>query len=57
MVKQEAIDCINSLPDTVEWNDILYSLYVIQKIQKGRQEAADGNGVPIEKARESFGIL
>ena len=28
------------LPDSADWNDIFYSLYVIQKIEKGRQEAA-----------------
>ena len=56
MIKQEAINCLQALPDTVGWDDILYSLYVIQKIEKGRQEARDGKGVTIEEARKRFEI-
>ena len=40
MVKQEAMECLQTLPDTVNWEDIQYALYVIQKVEKGvkRQE-------------------
>jgi len=51
MIKQEAIDCIRTLPDTADWNDILYSLYVIQKVSKGLKEAKEGKGVTTEEAR------
>jgi len=57
VIKQEAIDCIQSLPDNVTWDDIYYSLYVIQKIEKGRQEAREGRGIPLEEARRRFGII
>ena len=56
LVKQEALDCINMLPDTADWNDILYSLYVIQKIERGQQEARDGAGISIEEARKMLGV-
>ena len=35
MVKQVAMDGINSLPDDSTWDDIMYFLYVNQKIEKG----------------------
>jgi hypothetical protein len=54
MIKQEAIDCILALPDTADWNDIHYSLYVIQKIEKGRQEAKEEKGISTEEARRMF---
>jgi len=54
MIKQEAIDCILSLPDTADWTDTLYSLYVIQKIEKGRQEAKEEKGISTEEARRMF---
>jgi hypothetical protein len=57
MIKQEAIDCIQTLPDTADWNDIIYSLYVIQKIEKGRQEAKEGKGISTEEARRMFETL
>jgi hypothetical protein len=35
MVKQVAIDGISALPDNSTWDDIIYFLYVNQKIDKG----------------------
>jgi hypothetical protein len=32
--KQEAIDVINHLPDTVNFDDILYRLFVVKKYTK-----------------------
>ena len=56
LVKQEALDCIKMLPDTADCNDILYSLYVIQKIERGQQEARDRAGISIEEARKMLGV-
>jgi len=57
MVKQEALDCLNTLPDTVDWEDIQYALYVIQKVEKGRKEIKEGKGIPSDKAREYLGVI
>ena len=57
MVKQEAIECLQMLPDTVDWEDIQYALYVIQKVEKGRKEAREGKAVPLEEARKLLGVL
>ena len=57
MIKQVAIDCLSALPDTADWEDIQYSLYVLQKIEKGMQEALEGKGISIEDARQQLGIL
>jgi len=57
MIKQEAIDCIKMLPDTADWDDVFYSLYVIQKVKKGRQEAREGKGLSVAESRETFGSL
>ena len=57
MVKQEAMECLQALPDTVDWNDIQYALYVIQKVEKGRKEAVEGKGVSISEARKLLGAL
>ena len=56
MYKQEALDCIQNLPDNATWDDIFYSLYVILKIEKGRQEAREGKGLTIAEAREKLGV-
>ena len=56
MVKQEAIEIINTLPDTATWDDIVYHLSVRQKVEKGLQEAREGKGIPIKEARKQFGL-
>lgn len=36
--KQEAIEAIQKLPDNVDLDEIVYRLYVINKIHKGMQD-------------------
>jgi predicted transcriptional regulator len=43
--KEEAIRLIDHLPDQATLNDIMYELYVKQKIQAGLQAAQDGNTI------------
>ena len=42
MIKQEAINIICTLPDNVTWDDIMYYLYVNQKIDKGLNDINSG---------------
>ena len=57
MIKQEAMECLQTLPDTVDWDDIQYALYVIQKVEKGRNEVREGKGVLLAEARKLLGAL
>ncbi len=47
-LKQEAINLISKLPDSADIDDIMYRLYVIDKVRKGRAEAKAGKLVSIE---------
>jgi len=53
MVKQVAIDGILTLPDTSTWDDIMYFLYVNQKLDKGLGDIEDGATYTKEEAREN----
>ena len=33
---------IDTLPDDVTWEDVQYSIYVRERIDRGRREAAEG---------------
>jgi len=52
MVKQVAIDGILTLPDTSTWDDIMYFLYVNQKLDKGLDDIEKGAVYTKEEARE-----
>jgi hypothetical protein len=38
-IKKEAIDIITNLPDDASIKDIMYKLYVLDKIKKGQKES------------------
>lgn len=40
LTKQDALDAINKLPEDADFDEIMYRLYVLDKIRRG-QEAAD----------------
>jgi predicted transcriptional regulator len=42
-LKQEALDAIAKLPDDVGIDEIMYRLYVLDKIRKGREDVAKGH--------------
>ena len=41
-VKEEFRRMVESLPEDVTWEDLQYSIYVRERIERGRREAADG---------------
>ncbi len=49
--KQTAKKLIEHLPDQASWNDIMYELYVKQKIDAGLKAVAEGRTVPHEEVK------
>jgi hypothetical protein len=47
-LKNEALAAISSLPDDSSVDEIMYRIYVIDKIQKGQEAAASGKTITIE---------
>lgn len=50
-LKQEAIASIESLPDSVEIDDIMYQLYVLDKVRKGRESLEKEETISIKKLK------
>ena len=49
--KQAAKELIEHLPDQASWNDIMYELYVKQKIETGLKAVAKGRTAPHEEVK------
>ena len=49
--KEAAKRIIEDLPDQATWDDIMYELYVKQKIETGLQASREGKTVPHGEAR------
>ena len=53
-LKQDAIQAISKLPESATIDDIMYELYVIDKINKGREAAKRGESVSIEDLKREM---
>jgi predicted transcriptional regulator len=53
-VKQEVRDLVEKLPEEATWDDVMYELYVRQKIAAGIQAADEGRVVPHEEVKRRF---
>ncbi len=52
--KEAAKHLINQLPEQVTWDDIMYELYVKQKIETGLQAADEGRTVSHADAKRQL---
>jgi hypothetical protein len=51
-LKGEAVEAILRLPDTASVDDMMYELYVIDKISKGRAAAERGDTISSEDLKK-----
>lgn len=50
--KQKNPATINSLPDTTNWDDTAYTLYLHSKLQKSQNDIKNGRVLTIEESKE-----
>ncbi len=53
-LKQEAIEAISRLPETASVDEMMYELYVIDKISRGREASRRGETVSAEELKEEI---
>jgi hypothetical protein len=53
-LKQDAIQAISKLPESATIDDIMYELYVIDKVNKGREAVKRGESVSIEELKREM---
>jgi len=53
-LKQEIIKAISKLPESANIDDIMYELYVIDKVKKGREAAERGESISLEDLRKEM---
>ena len=53
-LKQEALNVISKMPDTAEIDDIMYRLYVIDKVRKGKESVQRGEVLSIEELKKEI---
>ena len=53
-LKQEVINAILKLPDSANIDDIMYELYVIDKVKKGKEAAERREAISIEELKREM---
>ena len=54
-IKENAKMLINSLPNDSTWDDIMYEIYVKQKIEKGLKEIRSGKIISHSGVKRALG--
>lgn len=54
-LKQEAIDAISKLPETANLEEIMYRLYVIDRVKKGLDAIKRGQSISIADLKTEIG--
>ena len=55
-VKNEAKRLVENLPDTASWDDLMYEVYVRQKIEEGIKAADEDRMLTHEEVRKRFSM-
>jgi hypothetical protein len=53
-LKKEAMNAISKMPETADIDDIMYRLYVIDKVRKGREALQQGKVISVDELREDI---
>lgn len=53
-IKQTAHELIDHLPEQASWDDVMYALYVRQKLERSLQAVAEGRVTSQENAKKRF---
>ncbi len=52
--KQEALNTIKQLPDNTDMDEIMYRLYVLDKIRKGQEAVEQGKVITSEELKREI---
>jgi predicted transcriptional regulator len=54
LTKQDALEAIGKLPDDTDFDEIMYRLYVLDKIRKGQEAAEQGRTISQEDLKREI---
>ena len=52
--KQDALNTINQLPDNADMEEIMYRLYVLDKVRKGQEAVEQGDTLTDDELKQDI---
>lgn len=56
IVKEEAKKLVDNLKENDTWDDLMYKIYVKQKIEQGLKAAEEGRTISHEEVKKRFSL-
>lgn len=53
-VRDRVLRAVEDMPGDTTFEDVMERVYMLQKIERGRRQTAEGNGVPREAAKHNM---
>ena len=50
-VRDRVLRAVQEMPSDTTYEEVMERVYMIQKIERGRQQIAEGEGIPHEEAK------
>ena len=54
-VKDSVLRAVKDMPESITFEEVMEHIYLLQKIEKGRHELAEGKGIPHEEVKRQIG--
>ncbi len=55
-VKSEAEQLVRDLPEQASWDDLMYEIYVRQKVEQGLRAANEGRVLAHDEVKKQFAL-
>jgi hypothetical protein len=56
MMKDQAHQLIDKMPDNASWDDLIYEIYVREVIEEGLADSSAGNVLGVDELRKQYGL-
>ncbi|MEM8556806.1 MAG: hypothetical protein AAGG50_03085 [Bacteroidota bacterium] len=53
-VRDQVLRAVREMPSDVTFGEVMERVYMLQKIERGRQQIAAGQGIPHEEAKRQM---
>lgn len=53
-VRDRVLRAVQEMPSDTTYEEVMERIYMIQKIERGRQQIVDGQGIPHEDAKRQM---
>ncbi|MEM6784631.1 MAG: hypothetical protein AAF624_12960 [Bacteroidota bacterium] len=51
-VRDRVLRAVSEMPSTITFEEVMERIYMLEKIERGRQQIAEGKGVPHDDAQQ-----